>query len=234
MLKSIQDKIVAYLTQTAEFEPVVILPAPSLNNHSSTRSGREESGEEMREQVLREFAQQIAHCVRCPLSLNRTQVVFGVGNPWAQLMFVGEGPGADEDEQGEPFVGKAGQLLTQLISDLGMTRQEVYIANIVKCRPPGNREPTPEEAGTCLPFLLRQITIIQPKIIVALGKVAAVYLLRLNPSIAIKDIRGRLFSSYNATIIPTYHPAAVLRNPELKAQIWYDLQVALKYLYERT
>ncbi|MFN3822120.1 MAG: uracil-DNA glycosylase family protein, partial [bacterium] len=209
-MKSLRDKIIAFLTQTAEIEPVIILPEQSFNNHILTSPVKEDSDRTLRERALREFAQQIAQCDRCPLSRNRTQVVFGVGNPQAQLMFVGEGPGADEDEQGEPFVGKAGQLLTQLISDLGMTRQEVYIANIVKCRPPGNREPTPEEAGTCLPYLLRQISIIQPKIIVALGKVAAVYLLRLNPSIAIKDIRGRLFSNYSATIIPTYHPAAVL------------------------
>ena len=162
-------------------------------------------------------------CTRCKLNtLGRKQVVFGVGNPNADLMFVGEAPGADEDIQGEPFVGRAGQLLTKIIEAIGMTREQVYIANVIKCRPPGNRNPEPDEVDRCEPFLFRQIDIIKPKVIVALGKFAAQSLLRTTEPIT--RIRGREFTYRNAILMPTYHPAYLLRNPASKREVWEDMK----------
>jgi DNA polymerase len=162
-------------------------------------------------------------CSRCKLhTLGRRQVVFGVGNPDADLMFVGEAPGADEDLQGEPFVGRAGQLLTKIIEAIGLTRQEVYIANVIKCRPPGNRNPEPDEVEQCERFLFRQIDIIKPKVIVALGKFAAQSLLRTAEPIT--RIRGREYTYRNAILMPTYHPAYLLRNPSSKRDVWEDMK----------
>ena len=162
-------------------------------------------------------------CSRCKLHrLGRKQVVFGVGNPNADLMFVGEGPGADEDIQGEPFVGRAGQLLTKIIEAINLRRQDVYIANVVKCRPPQNRNPEPDEVEQCEPFLFRQIEAIKPKVIVALGKFAAQSLLRTTEPIT--RIRGREFRYRDAILIPTYHPAYLLRNPGAKREVWDDMK----------
>ena len=162
-------------------------------------------------------------CTRCKLhTLGRTQVVFGVGNPSADLMFVGEGPGADEDIQGEPFVGRAGQLLTKIIEAIGLKREDVYIANVIKCRPPGNRNPESDEVEQCEPFLFRQIDTIKPKVIVALGKFAAQCLLRTNDPIT--RIRGREFKYRDAVLIPTYHPAYLLRTPSAKREVWEDMK----------
>ena len=162
-------------------------------------------------------------CSRCKLhTLGRTQVVFGVGNPNADLMFVGEAPGADEDIQGEPFVGRAGQLLTKIIEAIDLKREDVYIANVIKCRPPGNRNPEPDEVEQCEPFLFRQIDIIKPKVIVALGKFAAQCLLKTDAPIT--RIRGREFSYRDAVLIPTYHPAYLLRNPSAKRDVWEDMK----------
>jgi len=162
-------------------------------------------------------------CQRCKLhTLGRRQVVFGVGNPNADLMFVGEGPGADEDIQGEPFVGRAGQLLTKIIEAIGMTRQDVYIANVIKCRPPQNRNPEPDEVETCEPFLFRQIETIKPKVIVALGKFAAQSLLKTSEPIT--RIRGREYKYREAILMPTYHPAYLLRNPSSKREVWEDMK----------
>jgi len=162
-------------------------------------------------------------CRRCKLhTLGRTQVVFGVGNPDADLMFVGEAPGADEDLQGEPFVGRAGQLLTKIIEAIGLTRSQVYIANVIKCRPPGNRNPEPDEVEQCEPFLFRQIDGIKPKVIVALGKFAAQSLLRSNDPIT--KIRGREYKYRDAILMPTYHPAYLLRNPSAKRDVWEDMK----------
>jgi DNA polymerase len=162
-------------------------------------------------------------CIRCKLhTLGRKQVVFGVGNPNADLMFVGEAPGADEDIQGEPFVGRAGQLLTKIIEAIGLTRDSVYIANVIKCRPPGNRNPEPDEVDTCEPFLFRQIDIIKPKVIVALGKFAAQSLLRTTEPIT--RIRGREYQYRDAILMPTYHPAYLLRNPASKREVWEDMK----------
>src|SRR5712691_8660334 len=164
-----------------------------------------------------------ADCSRCKLHrLGRTQVVFGVGNPNADLMFVGEAPGADEDIQGEPFVGRAGQLLTKIIEAIGLTRQDVYIANVIKCRPPGNRNPEPDEVEQCEPFLFRQIDTIKPKVIVALGKFAAQCLVRTTDPIT--RIRGREFKYRDAILIPTYHPAYLLRTPSAKREVWEDMK----------
>jgi uracil-DNA glycosylase family 4 len=171
----------------------------------------------------------IGDCTRCKLhTLGRTQVVFGVGNPSADLMFVGEAPGADEDVQGIPFIGRAGQLLTKIIEAIGMKREDVYIANVIKCRPPKNRNPEPDEVETCEPFLFRQIDIIQPKVIVALGKFGAQTLLKsLDP---ISRLRGRIFDYRGAKLIPTFHPAYLLRNPSSKREVWEDMKLVRKLL----
>jgi DNA polymerase len=162
-------------------------------------------------------------CTRCKLhTLGRRQVVFGVGNPNADLMFVGEAPGADEDIQGEPFVGRAGQLLTKIIEAIGMTRDDVYIANVIKCRPPQNRNPEPDEVEQCEPFLFRQIQTIKPKVIVALGKFAAQSLLKTTEPIT--RIRGREYKYRDAILMPTYHPAYLLRNPSSKREVWEDMK----------
>jgi len=162
-------------------------------------------------------------CSRCKLhTLGRKQVVFGVGNPNADLMFVGEGPGADEDIQGEPFVGRAGQLLNRIIEAIDLRREDVYIANVIKCRPPGNRNPEPDEVAQCEPFLFRQIDAIRPKVIVALGKFAAQCLLKTDAPIT--RIRGREFAYRDAILIPTYHPAYLLRNPSAKRDVWEDMK----------
>jgi DNA polymerase len=162
-------------------------------------------------------------CTRCKLhTLGRRQVVFGVGNPNADLMFVGEAPGGDEDIQGEPFVGRAGQLLTKIIEAIGMTRGDVYIANVIKCRPPNNRNPEPDEVERCEPFLFRQIDVVKPKVIVALGKFAAQSLLRTSDPIT--RIRGREYKYRSAILLPTYHPAYLLRNPSAKREVWEDMK----------
>jgi len=168
-------------------------------------------------------------CSRCKLhTLGRKQVVFGVGNPDADLMFVGEAPGADEDLQGIPFVGRAGQLLTKIIEAIELKRDEVYIANVIKCRPPQNRNPEPDEVETCEPFLFQQIDVIKPKVIVALGTFAARALLRtLDP---ISRLRGRVYEYRGAKLIPTFHPAYLLRNPSSKREVWEDMKLVRSIL----
>ena len=195
-----------------------------------------------REVKLRLIAEEIGpDCQRCKLAkLGRKQIVFGMGDPHAELMFIGEGPGADEDEQGLPFVGRAGQLLNNMIAAMGLKREQVYIANIVKCRPPGNRTPERDECDTCSPFLMRQILVIRPKVIVALGATAAKNLLAINDSMA--SLRGRLYDfspprsvtdtdePFDCKLVVTYHPAFLLRDPRQKAEAWKDLQTVMKYL----
>ena len=188
--------------------------------------------------ALRLIREDLGDCTRCKLHLQgRKQIVFGVGNPRAELMFVGEGPGADEDAQGEPFVGRAGQLLNNMIKAMGLKREDVYIANIVKCRPPGNRQPERDEAETCSPFLMRQISAIKPKAIVALGATAAKNLLAMNAPMT--ELRGRWYdfkpvgsdpSWAGARLAVTYHPAFLLRDPRQKGEAWKDLQMVMKYL----
>ena len=170
--------------------------------------------------------QRVLSCTRCALHAGRTQGVFGVGHPRAQWMIIGEAPGVEEDRQGEPFVGRAGKLLNNMLLAIGLKRDEVYIANIVKCRPPNNRDPQPEEAGSCQPYLQRQIALIQPKIILAVGRIAAQNLLKTDRTVG--ALRGKKFS-YADTQIPlivTYHPAYLLRSPKEKRKAWDDLQLA--------
>jgi uracil-DNA glycosylase family 4 len=167
---------------------------------------------------------EIGDCTRCKLhTLGRTQIVFGVGNPHANLMFVGEAPGRDEDLQGVPFIGRAGQLLTKIIEAIDLRREDVYIANVIKCRPPENRNPEPDEVETCEPFLFQQIDIIKPKVIVALGTFAARALLRSTEPIS--KLRGRVFDYRASKLIPTFHPAYLLRNPSSKREVWEDMKL---------
>jgi DNA polymerase len=182
-----------------------------------------------REAVLRAIQDEIGDCTRCPLAYaGRHKIVFGDGPATARLMFVGEGPGADEDAQGLPFVGKAGQLLNNMIGAMGLARAEVYIANIVKCRPPGNRVPEPAEANICSQFLLRQIDVLRPEAIVALGATAATYLLGVKQSLS--SLRGRWHRCRGAKLAVTYHPAFLLRDPRQKAEAWKDLQMVMREL----
>lgn len=177
-------------------------------------------------QVIRE---EIGDCKRCPLAFaGRHTIVFGEGDPNTRLMFVGEGPGADEDMQGRPFVGRAGQLLNNMIAAMGLKREEVYIANIVKCRPPQNRTPEPVEANTCSQFLFQQIDVIRPEILVALGSTAATYLLGGKASLS--SLRGRIHQAHGSKLIVTYHPAYLLRDPRQKKEAWADLQIAMAEL----
>ena len=212
---------------------VEAVPQPSLVTPITDRAG-----------ALRVIREDLGDCTRCPLhQQGRKQIVFGVGNPQAELMFVGEGPGADEDEQGEPFVGRAGQLLTNMITNgMGLRREDVYIANVVKCRPPQNRTPLPEECAICSPFLMRQIAVVRPKAIVALGAVAAKTLLGVNDTMA--NLRGRMYEfspivprtapeydpGYSAQLAVTYHPAYLLRDPRQKKETWKDLQMVMRFL----
>jgi len=161
-------------------------------------------------------------CVKCRLHETRTNVVFGEGNPHARLLFVGEAPGGEEDVQGRPFVGRAGQLLTRIIESIGLTREEVYIGNILKCRPPGNRNPFADEIACCLPYLVSQIEIIRPRIICALGAFAAQTL--LGTSDGIKKLRGTFYDFRGVKLMPTFHPAACLRNPDTKKYVWEDMK----------
>ncbi|MEP9411673.1 MAG: uracil-DNA glycosylase [Candidatus Brocadia sp.] len=177
---------------------------------------------EKRIQLLEKLKSEMLTCHKCPLGKTRTNLVFGVGNPMANLMFVGEAPGRDEDLQGEPFVGRAGQLLTRIIEAIGLKRSDVYIANVLKCRPPGNRNPLPEEIVLCMPYLIKQIGIIQPKVLCALGTFAAQTL--LNTKAPVGTLRGK-FHDYNGIpMMVTFHPAYLLRNPNDKAKVWEDMK----------
>ncbi len=178
--------------------------------------------------ALRAIQEDIGDCTRCALHKGRNKIVFADGSPDARLLFVGEGPGADEDKQGLPFVGRAGQLLNNMIAAMGLKREEVYIANVVKCRPPNNRTPEPDEANTCSPFLFRQIDVVRPEVIVALGATAATYLLGHRQPLA--GLRGRVHSFRDSKLIVTYHPAFLLRDPRQKKEAWADLQIAMREL----
>jgi DNA polymerase len=178
--------------------------------------------------TLEWILEDIGDCTRCRLHKQRTNIVFGVGNPKAELVFVGEGPGHDEDVQGIPFVGRAGKLLTQMIEAMGLARDDVYICNVVKCRPPENRLPEKDEIATCSPFLLRQIAAISPKVIVCLGSCAAQTMLSTHQSMA--RIRGQWFDYRGSRLIATYHPAYLLRNPAAKGDVWNDLKKVMAHL----
>jgi DNA polymerase len=196
--------------------------------------------------ALRAIREEIGDCTRCELCRERTNIVFGVGDPQARILFVGEGPGADEDAQGEPFVGRAGQLLNNMIAAMGIRREDVYIGNVVKCRPPKNRAPERDESDTCGPYLMRQISVVRPEIIVALGATAAKFLLGVSDSMA--HLRGHIYDfrpashpnaapnsaerdpDFMTKLVVTYHPAYLLRDPRQKKETWLDLQIVMKYL----
>ena len=194
----------------------------TVNKKSGPEPARKETGSKRPRQTLAEVREELGDCRRCKLHRKRTNIVFGSGNPQAKLIFVGEGPGRDEDLQGEPFVGQAGKLLTRIIEAIQLTREEVYIANIVKCRPPENRNPEPDEIAACEPFLIRQIKAIQPKLICALGTFAAQTLLQTTEKIS--ALRGRFHSYQGILLMPTYHPAFLLRNPNYKRDVWEDVK----------
>jgi len=206
-------KPLSYLT--ADNEPLVRQPAFTGGDEHDLEAVRTELGD----------------CRRCPLGDRRHHLVFGEGNPSAELVFVGEAPGADEDAQGRPFVGRAGQLLTKIIAAMGLKREEVYICNILKCRPPGNRNPLPDEIAACEPFLIRQLGVIRPRVICAMGSIAAHSLLKSESPISV--LRGRFHSYQGIPLMPTYHPAYLLRNPGAKKQVWEDVQLIMKRLGER-
>jgi len=201
--------------------PVSVLPivnAPSLF----------EAIDRIEDDTLERIREDLGECTRCPLHLQRNKIVFGAGNPRAELVFVGEGPGHDEDVQGLPFVGRAGKLLTQMIEAMGLTREQVYICNVVKCRPPENRKPEDDEVATCSPYLYRQLDVIAPKAIVCLGATAAQSLLKTKDSIS--RFRGNWLEYRNTKLMVTYHPAYLLRNPAAKSEVWKDLQKVMAHL----
>jgi len=200
---------------TAEFP---VIQAPSLFEAMDRVEG----------DTLERIREDIGDCTRCRLHRSRTKIVFGVGNPKAELVFIGEGPGHDEDVQGEPFVGRAGQLLTQMIEAMGLHRQDVYICNVIKCRPPENRTPEKDEIATCSPFLVRQIAVIQPKVVCCLGNIAFQTILGTNKPIS--RLRGQWFDYRGARLIATYHPAYLLRNPAAKPDVWADLKKIMAVL----
>ncbi len=219
---------------------VVVSPDPQLTRSPDTE-GRESllHGEEndlfadsnpmYEAQSLEELRAVIGDCRRCKLCSGRTHLVFGVGNPDARLMFIGEGPGRDEDLQGEPFVGRAGQLLTDIITKgMGLHREDVYIANVIKCRPPGNRNPEPDEVAACEPFLKKQIELIHPDVIVGLGKFAVQTLLQ--SKVPITKLRGKWHSYHGIKLMPTFHPAYLLRNPGDKKLVWEDIKKVIEAL----
>ena len=201
---------------------------PELTGSAELQSG---AGPEDLISSLAAIRDDIGDCTRCKLcGLGRKQIVFGVGNPNADLMFVGEAPGRDEDIHGIPFVGRAGQKLTQIIEAIGLTREGVYIANVIKCRPPENRNPEPDEVDTCEPFLFRQIDTIKPRVIVALGKFAAQSLLKTTDPIS--RLRGRVYDYRGAKLVPTFHPAFLLRNPSCRREVWEDMKKVRALLSE--
>ena len=226
-----------YRRPVEKSEPTLLAAAPSTNpdltetfpDMPRTRPAAKAEQPTDRVSALRLIREEIGDCTRCRLhKQGRKQIVFGVGNPHADLMFIGEAPGADEDEKGEPFVGRAGQLLTNMIKAMGLRREDVYIANIIKCRPPGNRTPERDECETCSPFLMQQIKTISPKAIVALGAVAAKTLLAVNAPMS--ELRGNWYDFRGTKLAVTYHPAYLLRDPRQKKETWKDLQMVMKDL----
>ena len=215
--------------QPEEREPLPKTKAAAVVSESEEVLIRPESAIADPARALLAIREDIGDCTRCRLhKQGRKQIVFGVGNPWAELMFIGEAPGADEDIQGEPFVGRAGQLLNNMIKAMGLRREEIYIANIIKCRPPGNRTPERDECETCSPFLMRQIAAISPKVLVALGAVAAKTLLAINAPMS--ELRGHWYDFRGTKLAVTYHPAFLLRDPRQKKEAWKDLQMVMKEL----
>lgn len=228
-----EENLLPKSVQQAQFEKLSTLhgaPPPLKPGALPALAGASlfEAINKMEGDTLLRIRADIGDCTRCKLHRGRTKLVFGDGNPDAQLVFVGEGPGRDEDAQGLPFVGRAGKLLTQMIEAMGLRRQDVYICNVVKCRPPENRTPEKDEVETCSPFLLRQLDVISPKVIVCLGAVAAQTLLETNRGIS--HFRGQWLEFRGRKLMATYHPAYLLRNPSAKSEVWKDLQKVMSVL----
>ncbi|MCF7810670.1 uracil-DNA glycosylase [bacterium] len=219
---NLQQEITTYFRQLAEQESSIILDDIKRSDPHSV--------EQIDASELQALEKTVSQCKKCELSQTRKNVVFGQGNPQARLMFIGEAPGADEDRQGQPFVGRAGQLLNKIIAAMGFEREEIYIANILKCRPPDNRDPLPHEVEACISYLKEQIRLIQPEVIVSLGKVSAVNLMNFSPSVSVKSIRERIFTYENRPLVVTYHPAALLRSASYKRPTWEDMQMVMKLL----
>jgi DNA polymerase len=239
-VKAFLNEVKRYLMQQEDlFGNIIYSDAKDL----ASRKGKERqlAGEEALEKLrsinepwvgattLGELDGMICTCMKCPLGATRNNFVFGVGNPHADVVLIGEAPGAEEDAQGEPFVGRAGQLLNKILEAVGMTREEVYICNIIKCRPPENREPLPSEMETCVPYLWKQLELIKPKIILCLGRVSAQMLLKTNDGL--NKLRGKVFDYQGSKVLITYHPAALLRNPAWKRPTWEDMQF-FKKIYD--
>jgi uracil-DNA glycosylase family 4 len=225
-------EIIDELSQTLRFLSAKGCPGFDCSAHSlrTFDSWRKQPGP--RTETLETIRADLGDCRRCRLAAGRTHIVFGEGDPHAKLVFVGEGPGYEEDQQGRPFVGAAGQLLTKIIQAIGLSREQVYICNIVKSRPPGNRTPLPDEIEACAPFVERQIAAIKPDFICALGAVAAQRILRTTQPIS--RLRGRLHDYHGMKVLPTYHPAYLLRNPDKKRDVWEDMKLLIEeYRYER-
>ncbi len=243
-LDDVSRSLIAHLQGLESWGIARVHGIPQLESREPHPRVRQESGDHLSENAMSEgpsdppssvlgglddlenIASEARNCRRCRLCEERTNAVPGVGNPNAELMFVGEAPGRDEDLRGEPFVGKAGQLLNKIIGALGFERSEVFIANTLKCRPPGNRDPQPDELAACTPFLERQVKAVSPGMIVALGRPAARFLTGQDQSMA--RMRGRRYLYLNTPVVATYHPAYLLRNPEAKALCWQDLQVVVR------
>jgi DNA polymerase len=215
------DSVPAVTTSAIRVAPNPVLPVIQA-------SSLFEAIERVEGDTLELIRENLGECTRCRLHKQRNKIVFGVGNPQAELVFVGEGPGHDEDVQGLPFVGRAGKLLTQMIEAMGLKREDVYICNVVKCRPPENRKPEDDEVATCSPYLYRQLDVIAPKAIVCLGGVAAQTLLKTKDPIS--RFRGNWFDFRNTKLLATYHPAYLLRNPNAKGEVWKDLQKVMGHL----
>jgi uracil-DNA glycosylase family 4 len=210
----VEDEIESGFNEVSSTDQIK-MPTNSLSNSAGQQS-------EMAFNTMDDIRKAVEECQKCPLYRTRTNIVFGSGNENAKLVFVGEAPGQDEDQQGKPFVGKAGQKLTQIINAMGLSRDEVYITNVLKCRPPNNRNPIPHEIEACEPFLIAQLQIIKPKIICALGTFAAQTLLKTDQPIS--KLRGRFQTYQGIKLMPTYHPAFLLRSPKYKKDVWEDVQ----------
>ena len=223
-----------YLMQQEDlFGNIIVKDAKTTTVHQGTSRTSPEYPDEpwISSSLLDELSSRICDCQKCPLGATRTNFVFGVGNPHSKVMFIGEAPGADEDAQGEPFVGRAGQLLNKILEAVGLKREEVYICNILKCRPPNNRDPQPTEMETCTPYLAKQIELIKPMFIICLGRISAQWLLETNDSLT--SMRGKFHDYRGAKLMVTYHPAALLRNPNWKRPAWEDMKMFRK-MYDET
>jgi DNA polymerase len=229
-MQDVVDELRAYVTWAREsgLQNLSSPPQPKIENQNANENENPTQTANVKLPTLESVRADLGDCTRCKLHKGRHNIVFGVGNPRARLMFVGEGPGEDEDLQGFPFVGKAGQLLTKMIEAMGLKREDVYIANTVKCRPPNNRNPEPDELESCEPFLKGQLAAVRPEVIVTLGKFAAQSLLR--DATPITRLRGQWRQYEGIPVMPTFHPAYLLRSPGEKGKVWEDLKQVMKRL----